>query len=398
MDFGNHLDSLLRDQNCRFNNGAGLHFRDFRIGDLKTVAAMAQHRVELVQLFHAMQQLRQTLLEFADGTLTLTFPFRFGIDVGSRAKSTIRSSRFGRNSCRGGSRVRMITGNPSMAGMSSRILALHRQKFSRALRRDFFVAGPRSSPACVEMHPRRKTCAPCGIADAFGAVHARDLGIARDVGIGADAELARNSSAHQHGSPGEVAGFRIGQWLLPDPDRRWRWCRPWKIQSPCFTVMVWCQAMATVNWRAFFLNVDGACADDARPSHSTRDYSGVARFAADRGCESLWRRPCRGMSSGVVSLRTRRPDLPSSTASSAVKTAAADRGSGRCVDSIGEQRELLQRLLRRRRDAEVYLLLRRIAQHGLTLVDHAFNHRRRGQRRGPCACSLSVAGLVAMYR
>ena len=59
-DFRNDLDALLRHLHGGFENRARLHLGDLGIGDAQTAAAMAQHRIELVQLFHAMQQLRQT--------------------------------------------------------------------------------------------------------------------------------------------------------------------------------------------------------------------------------------------------------------------------------------------------------------------------------------------------
>ena len=53
-DFGLHLDLLLRDIGRGFEDGAGLHLGDLRIGDAETAAAVAEHRVELVQLVHAL--------------------------------------------------------------------------------------------------------------------------------------------------------------------------------------------------------------------------------------------------------------------------------------------------------------------------------------------------------
>ena len=44
------LDLLLGHVGGGFEDGAGLHFRDFRVGDAETATAVAEHRVELVQL------------------------------------------------------------------------------------------------------------------------------------------------------------------------------------------------------------------------------------------------------------------------------------------------------------------------------------------------------------
>ena len=64
-DFGNDLDALLGNLHDGFEDGARLHLGDLGIGDTQTAAAMSEHRVELVQLFHAMQQFGQLLLQIA---------------------------------------------------------------------------------------------------------------------------------------------------------------------------------------------------------------------------------------------------------------------------------------------------------------------------------------------
>ena len=55
-DFRLHLDLLLRDIGRGFEDGARLHLGDFRIGDAETAAAMAEHRVEFVQLRDALRR------------------------------------------------------------------------------------------------------------------------------------------------------------------------------------------------------------------------------------------------------------------------------------------------------------------------------------------------------
>ena len=52
-----HLDLLLGDQSGRLKDGAGLHLGDLRIRNAQAAAAVPQHRVELVQLLHAVRQL-----------------------------------------------------------------------------------------------------------------------------------------------------------------------------------------------------------------------------------------------------------------------------------------------------------------------------------------------------
>ena len=60
-----------------------------------------------------------------------------GLVASSLAISTMRSSRRGRNSCSGGSRVRMVTGNPSMARKTP-------TKSARCMGSSFFSAARRS--------------------------------------------------------------------------------------------------------------------------------------------------------------------------------------------------------------------------------------------------------------
>ena len=53
-DFRHHGKAFfLGDFHSGFKDGAGLHFRDFRIGDAETAAAVAEHRVELMEFGHA---------------------------------------------------------------------------------------------------------------------------------------------------------------------------------------------------------------------------------------------------------------------------------------------------------------------------------------------------------
>ncbi len=54
-DFRNHLHALLRHLHGGFEDGAGLHLGDLGISDAETAAAVAEHGVELVQLFHAVE-------------------------------------------------------------------------------------------------------------------------------------------------------------------------------------------------------------------------------------------------------------------------------------------------------------------------------------------------------
>ena len=97
------IPSLLKPAG-RLDDGARLHLGDLGIRDPEADAAVAEHRVELVQLLDARQQ-TPLLVE-----LLPVLPV-----ASSRAISTISSSRLGRNSCSGGSIVRIVTGSPCIA-------------------------------------------------------------------------------------------------------------------------------------------------------------------------------------------------------------------------------------------------------------------------------------------
>ncbi len=64
-DLGNDFHAFLRHLYGGFKDGARLHLRYFRIGNAQAAAAMAKHRVELMQLFHAVQQFGQMFFQFA---------------------------------------------------------------------------------------------------------------------------------------------------------------------------------------------------------------------------------------------------------------------------------------------------------------------------------------------
>ena len=51
-----HLPSLLLDVAGSLKNGAALHFGNLRIDDAKPASPVAEHRIELVELLHAIQQ------------------------------------------------------------------------------------------------------------------------------------------------------------------------------------------------------------------------------------------------------------------------------------------------------------------------------------------------------
>ncbi len=58
-DLGKHLDALFCAIDSGLENSSRLHLGYFRIGDAEAAAAVAEHRIELVQLLHTGQQRRK---------------------------------------------------------------------------------------------------------------------------------------------------------------------------------------------------------------------------------------------------------------------------------------------------------------------------------------------------
>src|ERR1019366_5593219 len=81
-DFGQNLNTLLRYLNGGFEDGAGLHLGDLRVSDAETAAAMAEHGVEFVQVFHAVQEIRKILLQILHSDLVALRHVFLQLDVG----------------------------------------------------------------------------------------------------------------------------------------------------------------------------------------------------------------------------------------------------------------------------------------------------------------------------
>ena len=102
---------LCRGGDGGFEDGARLGLGDFRVENAKPAAAAAEHRIDLARL-------RTRSSTTLSGRSSLA------------AKARRRSGSAGRNSCKGGSSRRMVTGRPAMTrNISSKSLALVRQQF-----------------------------------------------------------------------------------------------------------------------------------------------------------------------------------------------------------------------------------------------------------------------------
>ena len=165
----------------RLDDRARLHLGDLGIGDAEAHAAVAEHRVELVQLLDARSS-ALLLVELACPSCPV---------ASSRAISTIRSSRLGRNSCSGGSMVRMVTGVAvHRLEDAVEVVALQRQQLVERRAAIGFVVG--------EDHPLHDRDAAfaeehvlgAAQADAARAERVGELGLIRLIGVGAHAQAA----------------------------------------------------------------------------------------------------------------------------------------------------------------------------------------------------------------
>ena len=153
MISGTTFDAFLVQPAGGLDDRARLHLGDLGIGDAEADAAMAEHRVELVELLDARQQRASSRRA----------PCPSCPVASSRAISTISSSRFGRNSCSGGSMVRIVTGVAvHRLEDAVEVVALQRQQLVRAPCGDRLRCRRGSSAARSGCGPRRRTCARCG--------------------------------------------------------------------------------------------------------------------------------------------------------------------------------------------------------------------------------------------
>ena len=175
-----------------------LHLVDLGIGDAEPAAAVAEHRVELVQPRRRARAPSPTSLA----------------DRLRRARRCPRRS-CGRNSCSGGSSRRIVTGRPSIArkspSKSSRWIG---SSLASALRAALARRRPGSSRAPRRCARRRRTCARCGTGRCPRRRSARAAcARRRRVGVGAHARAARTSSAQPISSaksPGQLRLASVG--------------------------------------------------------------------------------------------------------------------------------------------------------------------------------------------
>ena len=176
-DLGLDLDSILRDAAGGLGDRAHLHRVDLGEGDAEPAAAMAQHRIELVQALELVANVADRAPEGRGD----------GLDVFVRMRQELVERRI-EQPHRDGQPVHR-------AEDPLEVPALHRQQLRerdlarRRIRREDHLAHGQDPPR-LEEHVLRPA-----EADALGAEAPGDLGVLRRVGVGPDRSL-RTLSVH----------------------------------------------------------------------------------------------------------------------------------------------------------------------------------------------------------
>ena len=251
------LAGLLGDGDRAFENGAGLHLVDFRIGDAQAAAAMPEHRVGF----------REFLGALADGG-----------DVGAEAVGDFLHFLVGVRQEFMQRRVEQPDRHrqPGHDGEQlAEILPLERQQPRQGGAAAGFAVGDdhlphRQDPFRVEEH-----VFGAAQADALGAKFARGFGIHRGFGIGAHAHAADLVGPFHQGA--EIARHR----RFDHGDRADEDLTGGAVQGDGLAgADIFAASREDLG---VVVDADAAGAGDAGPAHAAGDHGGVAGHAAARG-------------------------------------------------------------------------------------------------------------------
>src|ERR1019366_5224851 len=397
-DFGDDLHALLGHLDGSFEDGARLHFGDLGIGDAETAAAVAQHGVELMEFFHALEQVGDDGLEILDlGAELDVFGGQFALlfDIGVGQDGDVHHEVFAlgeelveRGIERADDHREAVHGGEE----AGEIPALHGEELQQGLAAALFFARQNHGLHVLDAVLGEEHVLGAAQSDAFGAELTRHFGVARDIGIGAHAELAAElvgpfHEALQHAGGGvgingvslagkDFAGgtierdpvaFRQGDHLAVDGDGDF-----------------------------LFMLVDGngLGAGYARGSHAAADHGGVAGHAAARREDALgYFHAVYIVGHGFLADQYDGGDLGSNHRIVGREYDGADRSAGGGGQTLGQERELPLALGVEHRMEKLVELLGIDAQDSFLLADQALLDHFYGDAYRRVTGALAVAGL-----
>ena len=198
------------------------------------------------------------------------------------ATSAISSSPWGRNSCRGGSSRRIVTGRPAMiSNNSTKSARCIGRNFAIAARRVFLVVGENHLPHRLDTVLFEKHVLGAAQPDSFGAETDRRFRVGRRVGVRAHAKLA-----HLVG-PADQGGKFSGQLRLDHLDLAGQHLAGRSVDRDVVALF---ERLSAGRHRApGIVDAQRACARNAGLAHAARHDGSVRGHAAARGEDALGR-------------------------------------------------------------------------------------------------------------
>src|ERR1035437_101559 len=397
-DFGNHLHALLGHLHDGFEDGARLHFGNLGIGDAETAAAMAQHGVELVELFHPLEQLGDDGLEVLDlgaELHVLGYQLALLLDIGVRQDSHVHHQVFAlgeelveRRIERADDHREAVHGGEE----AGEILALHGEELQQGLAAALFVARQNHGLHVLDAVLGEEHVLGAAQSDAFGAELARHFGVARDIGVGAHAELAAEFVGPRHEALQHAGGWVGIQGVgLAGEDFAGGTIE----RNPvAFTERDHLAVDGDGDFLLMLVDGEGFGAGDAGSAHAAADYGGVAGHAAARGEDALGDfHAVDIVRYGFLADQYDGGRLGGYDGVIGREYDGADRSAGGGGQTLGQEGELLLALGVEYRVEELIELLGIDAQDGFLLAEDAFIDHLDGDANRGGAGALAVAGL-----
>src|ERR1035437_4707464 len=402
-DFGDHLHALLEDLYDRFEDGARLHFGDLGIGDAETAAAVAQHGVELVEFFDALEQVGDDGLEILDlgaELLVLGHQLALLLDIGIGQDGDVHHEVFAlgeelveRRIERADDHREAVHGGEE----AGEILALHGEELQQGLAAALFVARQNHGLHVLDAVLGEEHVLGAAQSDAFGAELARHFGVARDIGVGAHAELAAEFVGPRHEALQHAGGWVGIQGVgLAGEDFAGGTIE----RNPvAFTERDHLAVDGDGDFLLMLVDGEGFGAGDAGSAHAAADYGGVAGHAAARGEDALGDfHAVDIVRYGFLADQYDGGRLGGYDGVIGREYDGADRSAGGGGQTLGQEGELLLALGVEYRVEELIELLGIDAQDGFLLAEDAFIDHLDGDANRGGAGALAVAGLQHVER